>query len=217
MIKLPITTLGPQLPFKFCGSTMITFPNGKGVVIIGGKIYEFVQRLLQPHEHADAHSAENITFSRDADCFVESNHKYEDSDALFELSGDSEEFLEWSKLEQKLQYPRHGHVSFYVPNEVANDFKKSQKIKNRDKRKWRRQKNEMWKKWLQKVSIQEINIGKLWCWYKTFEFITFGGNFITLGIIRCTYKQKQKIIFQKKDLCDNNFNNAEAKKEFIII
>ena len=38
---------------------------------------------------------------------------------LLELSGDSEETLEWKILEQKLQHPRFGHISFSISNEIA--------------------------------------------------------------------------------------------------
>ena len=38
---------------------------------------------------------------------------------LLELSGDSEETLEWKILEQKLQHPRHDHVSFSICNDIA--------------------------------------------------------------------------------------------------
>ena len=36
----------------------------------------------------------------------------ENSSDLLELSGDSQETLEWKILEQKLQHPRFEHVSF---------------------------------------------------------------------------------------------------------
>ena len=38
---------------------------------------------------------------------------------LLELSGDSEETLEWKILEQKLQHPRKYHVSFSISNDIA--------------------------------------------------------------------------------------------------
>ena len=41
------------------------------------------------------------------------------SSDLLELSGDSEETLEWKILEQKLQHPRFGHISFSISNEIA--------------------------------------------------------------------------------------------------
>ena len=41
------------------------------------------------------------------------------SSDLFELSGDSEETLEWKILEQKLQHPRCDHVSFSISNNIA--------------------------------------------------------------------------------------------------
>ena len=41
------------------------------------------------------------------------------SSDLLELSGDSEENLEWTILEQKLQYPRSCHLSFSISNDIA--------------------------------------------------------------------------------------------------
>ena len=41
------------------------------------------------------------------------------SSDLLELLGDSKETLEWKILKQKLQYPRHGHISFSICNEIA--------------------------------------------------------------------------------------------------
>ena len=38
---------------------------------------------------------------------------------LLELSGDSQESLEWNILEQKLQHPRYRHVSFSISNDIA--------------------------------------------------------------------------------------------------
>ena len=43
----------------------------------------------------------------------------EKSSDILELSGDSEETLEWKILEQKLQYPRNCHVSFSISNDIA--------------------------------------------------------------------------------------------------
>ena len=44
---------------------------------------------------------------------------WEASSDLLELSGDSEETLEWKILEQKLQHPRGCHVSFSISNDIA--------------------------------------------------------------------------------------------------
>ena len=44
---------------------------------------------------------------------------YEYSSDLLELSGDSQETLEWKILEQKLQHPRFYHVSFSISNDIA--------------------------------------------------------------------------------------------------
>ena len=43
----------------------------------------------------------------------------QNSSDLLELSGDSQETLEWKILEQKLQHPRSAHVSFSISNEIA--------------------------------------------------------------------------------------------------
>ena len=48
------------------------------------------------------------------------NQNFEEhSSKLLELSGDSKETLKWKILEQKLQYPRSGHVSFSISNDNA--------------------------------------------------------------------------------------------------
>ena len=45
--------------------------------------------------------------------------KFGASSDLLELSGDSQETLEWKILEQKLQHPRSHHVSFSISNDIA--------------------------------------------------------------------------------------------------
>ena len=82
--------LGPKLPFKIDGSTMIQSPTEKGVVVIGGNI------------------------------FRKGIETFEISTRFIELSGDSEDTLKWTILEQKLKYPRFLHVSFSIPNEIAD-------------------------------------------------------------------------------------------------
>ena len=54
--------------------------------------------------------------------------KYEDSNAVIELSGDSIDSLKWTILKQKLQYPRFCHVAFPIPNELAVDLYSKQKF-----------------------------------------------------------------------------------------
>ena len=46
------------------------------------------------------------------------NYREYSSD-LLELSGDSNETLEWKILKQKLQHPRSNHVSFSISNDIA--------------------------------------------------------------------------------------------------
>ena len=65
------------------GSTMITSPTNKGVILIGGS--------------KGGQTIQTIQF-------------------LYELSGDSEENLTWSVLDQKLSTTRENHVSFPIPN-----------------------------------------------------------------------------------------------------
>ena len=50
----------------------------------------------------------------------------EQSPLLYELSGDSEENLTWSELDQKLSTGRSLHVSFPIPNNcIPYQFEKS--------------------------------------------------------------------------------------------
>ena len=71
---------------------MISSPTEKGVVVIGG--------------HKSTWMDGEVIFG-------------ELCSDLLELSGDSRETLEWKVLEQKLQYPRSGHVSFSISNNIA--------------------------------------------------------------------------------------------------
>ena len=50
--------------------------------------------------------------------------KFGYSSDLLELSGDSQETLEWKILEQKLQHPRYLHVSFSISNDIADTLTK---------------------------------------------------------------------------------------------
>ena len=74
---------------------MITSPTVKGIVIIGGEIDEEILEV--------------------EDC---------SSNALLELSirNSSKGDLSWAILEQKLQYPKSHHVSFYVPEQMVTDL-----------------------------------------------------------------------------------------------
>ena len=46
---------------------------------------------------------------------------------LYELSGDSEENLTWSMLEQKLDVERHLHLSLPIPNQlIPSQFAKQE-------------------------------------------------------------------------------------------
>ena len=74
---------GPNPPFDFniYGSTTVTSPTNKGVILIHGSI-----------KHLNKH-------------------------LMYELSGDSEDNLTWSLLDQKLDTARSSHVSFPIPND----------------------------------------------------------------------------------------------------
>ena len=69
---------------------MISSPTEKGIVMIGGLTPKGVP----------------------ANQIVSNN--------FVELSGNSIETLEWKILQQKLQYPRYGHVSFSISNDIAS-------------------------------------------------------------------------------------------------
>ena len=80
---------GPALPFYSeskvlyaSGSTLVTSPTTKGVILIGGDLKSLIP-----------------------------------SPFLYELSGDSEDNLTWTKLDQKLDEVRSHHVSFPIPND----------------------------------------------------------------------------------------------------
>ena len=79
---------------------MVTSLTGKGVVVIGGKIF---------------HQAFHYTTKRMIGIEGGSN-------ALLELSGDSKDSLKWTVLGQTLQFPRKEHVSFTIPNEIASEL-----------------------------------------------------------------------------------------------
>ena len=73
---------------------MISSPTEKGVVMIGGNKWRTEEFEIW---------AEALRYSSD----------------LLELSGDSEETLQWKILDQKLQNPRFLHVSFSISNDIA--------------------------------------------------------------------------------------------------
>ena len=67
---------------------MITSPNGKGVILIGGsKIYP-----------AKTH--------------------FDYSDALIELKGNCKKSIKWNIMEQKLQHGRKDHIAFSIPDHL---------------------------------------------------------------------------------------------------
>ena len=92
--------VGPELPgpYKRYGSSMVTSPTGKGVILIGGEF-----------QHIP-----------DMEGYVRIMQKKIYSNELIELSGDSIHSLKWTVLDQKLVYARKDHVSFLIPNEVAS-------------------------------------------------------------------------------------------------
>ena len=50
-------------------------------------------------------------------------------DHFLELSGDSEETLKWSFMDQKLYSERLGHAAFTIPNQVYDSIVQRQKQK----------------------------------------------------------------------------------------
>ena len=40
------------------------------------------------------------------------------SSAIYELSGDSINSLQWTLLQHKLRYPREGHLAFHIPDDI---------------------------------------------------------------------------------------------------
>ena len=84
--------LGPKLPFRLKGSTMIPSPTGKGILMIGGYKYK-----------------------------IRASVGIASSDIL-ELSGDSKKKLRWKFLQQKLQYPRSDHITFPISNDIAKSI-----------------------------------------------------------------------------------------------
>ena len=40
------------------------------------------------------------------------------SSAIYELSGDSINSLQWTLLQHELRYPREGHLAFYIPDNI---------------------------------------------------------------------------------------------------
>ena len=100
LLKFVFYIIGPELPgsYKRYGSTMITSPTGKGVILIGGE----------------------FQYKPDKEGRVRMMQKKLHSNELIELSGDSIDSLKWTVLDQKLVYPRKDHVSFLIPYEVAS-------------------------------------------------------------------------------------------------
>ena len=74
--------IGPKIPFKLSVSTIVTSPNGQGVMLIGGY-------------------GNNVT-----------DKYYNETDTVIELT--AKPFMKWKILEQKLKYPRDGHVTIPI-------------------------------------------------------------------------------------------------------
>ena len=98
--------LGPKLPFKIYDAAMITSPNGRSVVLIGGN----------------------------TGIFTPQGHKNKESDVFLELSGDSVETLKWHRMDQKLSHPRYQHLAFLISEDFYDEItveKRTIKPKNR--------------------------------------------------------------------------------------
>ena len=94
---------GPKLPLdNLYGSTMVTSPTGKGVVVIGGIT-----------------NSPTMTKKR----FVgNANYSLSATATMLELSGDSIDRLQWKTLDQKLRYERAYSLAFSIPDDVVDDL-----------------------------------------------------------------------------------------------
>ena len=102
------------MPFVLNAATMVTSPDGCGVIIMGGN-----QAIIEYEEvSADEHFR-----TVDDDEYEEEFYHYFDfpSDKMLELRSDSNE---WVILDQCLKQPRMEHVSFPITDEVENSLQK---------------------------------------------------------------------------------------------
>ena len=83
---------GPEMPMKLGHSAMITSPDGRGVIVIGGG-----------NEEANDHDGKEY-------------------DIIMELRGESIQTLAWTILDQRLEYARSGHLAFSIPDDNSFSF-----------------------------------------------------------------------------------------------
>ena len=89
------------MPFKLKLSTMVTSPNGQGVILIGG------YTVTEPISNND---------------WAEKKP----SDSVIELT--AKPFMKWKSLEQKLKYPRYGHVTLPIPLKMTFESKENYNV-----------------------------------------------------------------------------------------
>ena len=81
------------MPFKLSSSTIVTSPNGQGVILIGGYTVTESNYTLW-----------NWAEKKPSDTVIEPTAK---------------PFMKWKILEQKLMYPRYGHITLPIPFKMA--------------------------------------------------------------------------------------------------
>ena len=89
-------TFGPNLPFRLKASSMITSPDGKGVILIGGQTGFTKEEIFKDNE------------SR-------LNLKEISTDVMIELRSDT---MEWNILEKTLNFPRNRHIAIEIPYDL---------------------------------------------------------------------------------------------------
>ena len=94
------------MPFALSEATMVTSPDGCGVIIIGGNITSF-----------------------SADEYFDDDDNWIDpaSDKILELRSDA---TEWVILDQCLENPRREHVAFPITDEIETNFKEKYSLED---------------------------------------------------------------------------------------
>ena len=86
-------TFGPKLPYRLKESSMITSPDGKGVILMGGRIGFSKKEYFQE----DFDEEDKVT------------------DVMIELRSDT---MEWNILEKTLSCPRMRHIAIEIPYDL---------------------------------------------------------------------------------------------------
>ena len=92
---LVILVSGPQLPFALVHSTMISFPEKSGVVLVGGNNMTEENRILREGGRYDMPFWTN---------------------ELLELQSNT---MVWTVMDKKMKYGRRSHVAFLIPDEMT--------------------------------------------------------------------------------------------------